>query len=137
MKFWISLPMDFLYFIFLWNWIGGFFIDSHPPLFQFLINQGTAACSAKIFLWNYYDRIVISDIDGTITKSDVMGQILPLVGRDWSQSGVTELFTNIEKNGYRFMYLSARAIGQVCMLWMNFWAPCWQVKALVQALVGT
>eukprot|EP00794_Sanderia_malayensis_P004387 gene4387-4971_t len=74
--------------------------------------QGTASCSARIFLWNYYDKIVISDIDGTITKSDVIGQILPLVGRDWSQSGVTGLFTNVEKNGYKFMYLSARAIGQ-------------------------
>ena len=75
--------------------------------------QGTASCSARIFLWNYYDRIVISDIDGTITRSDVFGQLLPLVGKDWSQSGVTGLFTNIERNGYRFMYLSARAIGQV------------------------
>lgn len=35
-----------------------------------------------------------------------------MVGKDWSQSGVTELFTKIAENGYRFAYLSARAIGQ-------------------------
>ncbi|XP_065063283.1 phosphatidate phosphatase LPIN3-like [Rhopilema esculentum] len=74
--------------------------------------QGTASCTAKIFLWNWCDNIVISDIDGTITRSDVFGQILPYVGKDWSQAGVTGLFTNIAKNGYRFVYLSARAIGQ-------------------------
>lgn len=76
-------------------------------------SQGTAMCNARIFLWNYSDSIVISDIDGTITRSDVFGQILPYVGKDWSQEGVTNLFSNIERNGYRFVYLSARAIGQV------------------------
>jgi len=74
--------------------------------------QGTASCTARIFLWNFYDSIVISDIDGTITRSDVFGQILPYVGKDWSQKGVTNLFSNIERNGYKFVYLSARAIGQ-------------------------
>jgi len=35
-----------------------------------------------------------------------------MVGKDWSQSGVTELYTKIASNGYKFAYLSARAIGQ-------------------------
>ena len=29
---------------------------------------GTVACTAKIFLWDHSDHIVVSDIDGTITK---------------------------------------------------------------------
>lgn len=74
--------------------------------------QGTSSCESKIFLWRYDDKIVISDIDGTITKSDVLGHILPYIGRDWAQLGVTNLFTQIENNGYHFVYLSARAIGQ-------------------------
>ncbi|KAF0987517.1 hypothetical protein HZS_4219 [Henneguya salminicola] len=49
--------------------------------------QGTVTCGAKIFLWNHTDRIVISDVDGTITKSDVLGVMLPLVGKDWTQEG--------------------------------------------------
>ena len=52
--------------------------------------------------------MVISDIDGTITKSDVLGHILPVIGRDWAQSGVAELFSKIRANGYHIMYLSAR-----------------------------
>jgi phosphatidate phosphatase PAH1 len=63
-------------------------------------------------LWNYTDKIVISDIDGTITKSDVLGHVLPIIGRDWAQSGVASLFTKIVNNGYHIVYLSARAIGQ-------------------------
>lgn len=74
--------------------------------------QGTTKCSCTIYLWNWDDKIVISDIDGTITKSDVLGQVLPFLGKDWAQSGVTQLFTKIYENGYKFVYLSARAIGQ-------------------------
>ena len=57
-------------------------------------------------------QVVISDIDGTITKSDVLGHILPAIGHDWAQSGVAQLFSKISRNGYHMMYLSARAIGQ-------------------------
>ena len=74
--------------------------------------QGTTKINSYIFLWNYDDKIIVSDIDGTITKSDVWGQVLPLFGRDWTQTGVADLFSAIEKNEYRFIYLSARAIGQ-------------------------
>lgn len=55
---------------------------------------------------------MISDIDGTITKSDLLGHLLPRVGFDWSHRGVTRLFTNIKANGYIFMFLSSRAIAQ-------------------------
>ena len=57
-------------------------------------------------------QVVISDIDGTITKSDVLGHLLPVIGRDWAQSGVAQLYTKIRNNGYQIIYLSARAIGQ-------------------------
>ncbi|KAK2720785.1 hypothetical protein QYM36_004604 [Artemia franciscana] len=74
--------------------------------------QGTTRCTCHIYLWRWDDKVVISDIDGTITKSDVLGHILPIVGRTWAQSGVAQLFTNIFENGYKILYLSARAIGQ-------------------------
>ncbi|XP_076306725.1 phosphatidate phosphatase LPIN [Tachypleus tridentatus] len=74
--------------------------------------QGTTRCKCHIYLWNYDDKIVVSDIDGTITKSDVLGHILPIIGKDWAQSGVATLFTKVKNNGYQFLYLSARAIGQ-------------------------
>lgn len=73
--------------------------------------QGTTRCKCHIYLWNYKEKIVVSDIDGTITKSDVLGHLLPILGKDWAQSGVAQLFTKIKNNGYNFLYLSARAIG--------------------------
>jgi len=86
--------------------------------------QGTKKCIAQIYKWKYSDKIIVSDIDGTITKSDVFGQILPVVGKDWTQGGIAQLYHNINKNGYKFIYLSARAIGQASMTkgylnWIN------------------
>ncbi|OAY50915.1 phosphatidate phosphatase PAH2 isoform X2 [Manihot esculenta] len=73
---------------------------------------GKQKVDARIYLWKWNTRIVISDVDGTITKSDVLGQFMPLVGIDWSQNGVAHLFSAIKDNGYQFLYLSARAIAQ-------------------------
>eukprot|EP01083_Nonionella_stella_P044415 119595_1 len=75
--------------------------------------QGTQSITACIFLWDASDKIVISDVDGTITKSDVMGHVAPLiVGSQWSHNGVAQLFTNIVSNGYQMLYLTSRGIGQ-------------------------
>lgn len=30
--------------------------------------QGTCRCNCYVYVWNWDDRIIISDIDGTITK---------------------------------------------------------------------
>ncbi|XP_028775075.1 phosphatidate phosphatase PAH1 [Neltuma alba] len=73
---------------------------------------GKQQVDAHIYLWKWNARIVISDVDGTITKSDVLGQFMPLVGKDWTQSGVARLFSAIKENGYQVLFLSARAIVQ-------------------------
>ncbi|XP_040996379.1 phosphatidate phosphatase PAH1 [Juglans microcarpa x Juglans regia] len=73
---------------------------------------GKQQVDASVYLWKWNTRIVISDVDGTITKSDVLGQFMPLVGVDWSQTGVAHLFSAIKENGYQLLFLSARAISQ-------------------------
>lgn len=79
---------------------------------RFIVPSSAVELSCRIFLWNCHTKIVISDVDGTITRSDVLGHLLPAVGRDWSQVGVAGLYTHIEKNGYKVLYLTARPIGQ-------------------------
>ncbi|KAK3574854.1 hypothetical protein QTP86_018320 [Hemibagrus guttatus] len=73
--------------------------------------QGTCRCEAAIYLWNWDDKVIISDIDGTITKSDALGHILPQLGKDWTHQGIAKLYNKIHENGYKFLYCSARAIG--------------------------
>ncbi|KAL4655644.1 phosphatidate phosphatase LPIN3-like [Arapaima gigas] len=73
--------------------------------------QGTCRCEAAIYLWKWDDKVIISDIDGTITKSDALGHILPQLGKDWTHNGIAKLYHKIHQNGYKFLYCSARAIG--------------------------
>ncbi|XP_051723085.1 phosphatidate phosphatase LPIN1 isoform X1 [Ctenopharyngodon idella] len=86
--------------------------------------QGTCRCEGTIYLWNWDDKIVISDIDGTITRSDTLGHILPTLGKDWTHQGIARLYHRVSQNGYKFMYCSARAIGMADMTrgylhWVN------------------
>lgn len=79
-------------------------------------------------MWQATDLVVVSDIDGTITKcvhqvpsviiayppprSDALGHVMTFMGRDWTHSGVAKLYTDICRNGYKILYLTSRAIGQ-------------------------
>ncbi|PGH28152.1 hypothetical protein AJ80_00042 [Polytolypa hystricis UAMH7299] len=76
----------------------------------FSVNK--AICPAAMYLWNYKVPVVISDIDGTITKSDALGHVLNMIGRDWTHIGVAKLYTDIVSNGYNIMYLTSRSTGQ-------------------------
>ena len=74
----------------------------------------SSSCSAFVYLWNHDVEIVVSDIDGTITRSDTLGHVLPAFGRDWTHGGVAHLYSDIRRNGYNLLYVTSRAIGQVC-----------------------
>jgi phosphatidate phosphatase LPIN len=77
---------------------------------SFTVNR--SKCEAYMFYWQHDVPIVISDIDGTITKSDALGHVLNMIGRDWTHKGVAKLYTDIVNNGYNIFYLTSRSVGQ-------------------------
>lgn len=54
---------------------------------------------AYVFLWSVYDTIIISDIDGTVTKSDVRGVIDSIFTEKYGHvhDGVCSLFSELVK----------------------------------------
>lgn len=87
-------------------------LDLSPGQNSISFSVNRATCTASIYLWRYDVPIVISDIDGTITKSDALGHVLNMIGRDWTHLGVAKLYTDIKANGYNIMYLTSRSVGQ-------------------------
>ena len=90
-------------------------LDLKPGLntIQFSFNSrvwGLQEVSAFVYLWDWNIKLVITDVDGTITKSDVLGHLAPMIGKDWSHDGVAALYSDITDNGYKLMFLTARAI---------------------------
>ncbi|KAF7542982.1 hypothetical protein G7Z17_g11115 [Cylindrodendrum hubeiense] len=87
-------------------------LELHPGENNMSFTVNRATCSAKMFLWKHETPVVISDIDGTITKSDALGHVLNMIGRDWTHSGIAKLYCDIIANGYNIMYLTSRSVGQ-------------------------
>lgn len=88
-------------------------LQTGKNVLEFTVDATGAKVECNLFLWKTSDKVVISDVDGTITKSDAMGHIAYWVGADWTQEGVASFFANIHRNGYKIVYLTSRAIGQV------------------------
>ena len=52
--------------------------------------------AASLHLVSSSARIVVTDIDGTVTKSDIRGVLLPALGlSDWKHSGVVPLYHQV------------------------------------------
>ena len=75
---------------------------------QYIVDGYTI--KSNIYLWNYSDKIVISDFDGTITRSDVIGQIGVYFGLDWTHKHIAKLYSHIVNNGYKMLYVTARTM---------------------------
>jgi phosphatidate phosphatase LPIN len=74
--------------------------------------RGIRTLKSHLYLWNYNDKILISDLDGTISRSDLIGQLSYLWGGDWSHKNITKLYNDIYNNGYKILYLTARTMCQ-------------------------
>ena len=82
----------------------------NPVVFRVTTASGSLVkTSAVMFLMNNTAQLVVSDIDGTVTKSNIRGLVLPSLGiSDWKHRGVVELYEKIQDQGYTVMYLSNR-----------------------------
>ena len=54
--------------------------------------QGLRELKGSIYLFKNDAQIVVSDIDGTITRSDIYGQLMPILGTEWNHDGVAKLY---------------------------------------------
>jgi len=65
---------------------------------------------AKVFVWGTNAKIVVTDIDGTITRSDVRGHLCSKLRVKWHHNSVCECFKKVSELGYKIVYLTARSI---------------------------
>ena len=68
----------------------------------------------KVFLYESTDRLVFTDVDGTITGSDLRGHAAHQLDRVYNHAGVEGFFGAINSKGYKIVYLTARSID-----WIN------------------
>jgi len=79
---------------------------------KFVVSDLDIIIPFKVFLFEHDDKLVLTDIDGTITETDLKGQVLPHLGISAHHKAVVELFSKIEAHGYKVVYLTARSLAQ-------------------------
>lgn len=81
--------------------------------FKYDDDEHTVEVEASLWLWGAHDTLVVSDIDGTISASDVRGYIqsVHLNRYEHTHSGVCRLYSHLaEGHGARFLYLTSRPL---------------------------
>lgn len=70
---------------------------------------GKKIFDSRIFYYPYKSnyKIVVSDIDGTVTKSDILGHILPKVFLNWEHKNIVQFFKTIIDHNYLLVFLTA------------------------------
>ncbi len=94
------------------EWIQQLGLEKRDEVSRITFVSNGEMIHGKLYRWSYNTKIVISDVDGTITKSDVWGMLYTRMGRDYTHEGISKLYTKIAKRGYKFIYLTARPITQ-------------------------
>jgi phosphatidate phosphatase LPIN len=78
--------------------------------YQLSGNRALFDIHACIYLWEHTDRIVVCDIDGTVTRSDFLGYSAHLMGYEYTHDGVTDVLNYLHEAGYKILFLTARPI---------------------------
>ena len=68
----------------------------------------------NVYLYGQSERLIITDIDGTITTSNTKGFIYAQIGIEVEHRGVVRLFHELQERNYTVMYLTARSMGMDC-----------------------
>eukprot|EP00941_MAST-03F_sp_MAST-3F-sp1_P006114 g6114.t1 len=96
--------------VFQWGGVRGSHRKSSSSKYQCHVRS-------SLFIWDYTDDILVTDIDGTLTISDFRGHVNtvrrspnPKRWADCTQPGACDFFTKASQKGYRVLYLTARPI---------------------------
>lgn len=96
------------------NYFAGIRLNGEVNRISFIMSSTGETIHARLFLWRHDQKCVVSDVDGTITKSDVKGILYTRMGLvHYTHEGISSLYTQIATNGYKFLYLTARPITNI------------------------
>jgi phosphatidate phosphatase PAH1 len=72
--------------------------------------DGYTSISSEIYLFHERDRILVSDMDGTLTKDDIGGLMNNLKNKDYLHDGYYDLINTAYQYGYKIVWLTMRSL---------------------------
>jgi len=85
-------------------------LRSLPISFEAKYPSGVA--EGRVWFFEHdFNKIVVSDVDGTITKSDIAGLLTTNFGvYSYIHDGICSLYSNIAEKGYQLLYFTCRPV---------------------------
>ena len=65
---------------------------------------------AEVYLYTLTDKIIISDMDGTMTKTDIRGFYHNCKGNHYLHDGYETFVRELMHNGYKIIWITMRSI---------------------------
>ena len=93
------------------NW-RGFNLRSGINRGQYSVSELGVEIPFLVYLLDYDNKLVITDVDGTITEQDVKGRVFPTFGFKANHDGIVRLLDKVVQNGYVVVYLTGRSMGE-------------------------
>jgi phosphatidate phosphatase LPIN len=95
--------------------LKAFLKPGRNPIRYLLLDEQRVVGVAKahIFLWKHSDSIVVSDIDGTITKSNVRGVLGTIISQQYEKVchvGICQILSRLSSSS-QVIYVTSRPIG--------------------------
>lgn len=103
------------------NFLASMKLNDGWNTIRFVSDVTGEATESRIFLWPWYKKLVVSDIDGTITSS---GEVFSRFSEYYTKyryikhcrAGIAHLYSAIVRNGYNIFYLTGRPLVQAAMM---------------------
>ncbi|CAD8073683.1 unnamed protein product [Paramecium sonneborni] len=73
---------------------------------------GLQQIECELYKIEQNQKIFISDIDGTITKSPTKGMIMSTFGKNYTQDYICQFYSKLVEKNYLILYMSARSMVQ-------------------------
>ena len=91
--------------------LGGLLVPGRNAVrYQLSGHRALFDIHACMFLWEHTDKVVVCDIDGTVTRSVFLGYSAHIMGYDYTHDGVTDVLNYLHEAGYKILFLTARPI---------------------------
>ena len=77
---------------------------------RYTVVESGQTVRAWLYLWPKQSRVVVFDVDGTVTLNDLVGQLGNVLNVSFVHKGVCELLCQLDARGYQLLFLTSRTL---------------------------
>lgn len=77
---------------------------------EIIFKHHNSVLNAEVYLYDSTDKLIVSDFDGTLTKSDIKGLYSNLKQVDYLHDDYSNLMGALYESGYKVVWMTMRSL---------------------------